>query len=147
MQPGEPDFPSGARGMPSLTLPKPASRGLGKAALMPEAHKALPIQPLNLNSLFRSILVQKVPCLNIAVRLVEVLVSLLVEGHCDKRHLRAPYEQRGCQAVLSSLPEAVLLPQCLRHHCNLFRRGKSTSIGKTHLGSGVSGAGDGRKII
>lgn len=122
MQPGEPDFPSGARGMPSLTLPKPASRGLGKAALMPEAHKALPIQPLNLNSLFRSILVQKVPCLNIAVRLVEVLVSLLVEGHCDKRHLRAHLRAkrvsggaelppRGRPAPAMSTPPLQLVPK------------------------------------
>lgn len=37
--------------------------------------------------LFRCVFIQKVPCLDIAVGLVKVLVSLLVEGHRDKRHL------------------------------------------------------------
>lgn len=73
---------------PSLNPQTSSSRALG--SLQDQTQLILEIGRLisdfRLTS-FRRAFIQKVPCLDVAVRLVKVLVSLLVEGHSNERHL------------------------------------------------------------
>lgn len=82
---------------------------------MPDpTNKDLLVRILDFNLLFRSIFVQKVPCLNIAVRLVKALVALLVEGHGDQRHLgvhlRANCESDGAELPRTCGPAGLSAP-------------------------------------
>ena len=66
--------------------PKEVSPGFGDRKCGTPTVGALGVQPAKANSLSRRILPQQVPRLRVPVGLVEVLVSLLVEGQGDERH-------------------------------------------------------------